>query len=163
MSWYPSSRGTNQSAWLLISSGCGYNNSWYVLARNLVNFRHSIGILIDSWIGASCNLQLRAQVVQFIAYTIPCAEICSQLLNAVCGGTRRPQSNHSLSFPKRSSTIVIYVSHGRKKFATYNLLAKVATCTAETFWQNINVAAEVCKIVVKGTSGLTGNFAFYYI
>ena len=35
------------------------------------------------------------------------------------------------------------------------MLEQVETCSAQTVNQNINVAAEVCKVVIKRTSGLT--------
>ena len=38
-----------------------------------------------------------------------------------------------------------------------DLLAQVATCSTQTVNQNTNVAAEVCKVPIKRTSGLTVN------
>jgi len=36
-----------------------------------------------------------------------------------------------------------------------NLLVQVATCSTQTANQNTNVPAEVCKVPIKRTSGLT--------
>ena len=43
------------------------------------------------------------------------------------------------------------------KFATFasKLCEPVATCSEQTANQNTNIAAEVCKVARKGTSGLT--------
>ena len=38
-----------------------------------------------------------------------------------------------------------------------NLLAQVATCSTQTVSRNTNVPAEVCKVPIKRTSGLTIN------
>ena len=46
-----------------------------------------------------------------------------------------------------------------------NLLAQVATCSTQTANQNTNVPAEVCKVPIKRTSGLTviyTNVAYIY-
>ena len=49
------------------------------------------------------------------------------------------------------------------KFATFasKLYEPVANCLEQTANQNTNIAAEVCKVARKRTSGLTVSFPYY--